>query len=123
MLFFERVAFSLFCARVGCFCRDGAAAAAKAQEAVDQIFTKDYVASFPDVSPANPVKFVGVVFAQSGDLAALQSHDFDGTSVVPSSVVKWHYNPEPDLVASTSGERSLEAPKRKSRKFSQRSPL
>ena len=111
MLVFERVAFSLFCARVGCFCRDGAAAAVKAQEAVDQIFTKDYVASFPDVSPANPVKFVGVVFAQSGALAALQSHDFDGTSVVPSSVVKWHYNPEPDLVAS--GERSLEAPEPK----------
>ena len=117
MLVFERVAFSLFCARVCCFCRDGAAAAREAQRAVDQIFTKDYVASFPDVSPANPVKFVVIVIAESGHLAALQSHDFDGTLVVPSSVVKWH---DPDLVAS--GERSLEASARVAKPVMQRSP-
>jgi hypothetical protein len=82
-----------------------------AQEAVDQIDGgKCYASNFKDASPSNPVKFVVIVIAESGHLAALQSHDFDGTLVVPSSVVKWH---DPDLVAS--GERIFEAPKRKSR--------
>jgi hypothetical protein len=93
------------------FCRTGAAAARVAQEAVDQIVAKDYVAIFKDASPANPVKFVIVVIAESGHLAALQSHDFDGTSVVPNSVVKWRYDSK--LVASD--KRSLDAPKKESR--------
>jgi hypothetical protein len=97
MLYFVRAAFSpcfLICSHVYCFCRDGAAAAGAAQAAVDQIIVKDYVAIFADVSPANPVKLVGVVFAESGRLAAIQSCDFDGVSVVSESVVKWHCDPK-----------------------------
>ena len=81
-----------------------------AQQAVDQIVAKDYAAIFRDASPANPIKFVGIVFAECGALAALQSCDFDGTSVDPKSVVKWH---DADLVDD--GKRSgKQAPESKS---------
>ncbi len=91
MLVLERVVFSLYFSR---FFRDGAAAARAAQAAVDQIAQQNYTGffGFKDVSPENPVKFVAIVFAESGHLAAIQSHDFDGTSVVSGSVVQWHYD-------------------------------
>ncbi len=99
MLVFERVAISLLCAlcaRAYLLCRDGVAAARVAQAAVDQIIAQRYEAIFwGGMSLTNPVKLVGVVFAESGALAALQSCDFDGTSVDPKSVVKWH---DADLV-------------------------